>query len=344
MIALSLPLFCRIEVVPQSESRIICLQIPALDKSVRYDLDTLPPRQDANTKEPDFALAALHEAVDDGWSFAHGANCVSTVDLPMKAGCSTSSAFTVAWIQILAVLANQSLTPLQLAERAHQAEVTHYKAPGGTMDHITSAVGGLLRIGPGAFQVEALPLLDGDDESLGFWVLAYSGEPKDTMRHLKRCKDARITLLEKLGGDWDGDGGTCSLSNDELELLRTTRINKDMESTAFEAWKTGRTDDDSSPIGRKLGSLMMRHHEALRDGLGLSTDVLEAMNVAAMEAGAWGFKVVGSGGGGCGVAWTCSANAEIVAQAMENAGAVRTCIIRRASCGAYIEYDRGAGT
>lgn len=208
------------------------------------------------------------------------------------------------------------------------------------MDHITSAVGGLLRIGPGKFQVEAIPLT----EDVGVWVLGDSGEPKDTMKHLRRCKDSRLALLAKLGGDWDSDGGSepAALSDDEKELQRTTCANRDLEVAAFEKWKAGNTNNsDKDLLGKELGFLMMRHHETLRDGLRLSTNVLEAMNTAATDAGAWGFKIVGSGGGGCGVSWTSSTNAETVAMAMKRAGASQTWIIRGPSVGAHCITGQG---
>ena len=82
---------------------------------------------------------------------------------------------------------------------------------------------------------------------------------------------------------------------------------------------------------------MHKHHDALEKGLRLSTHRLEAMRTAAMNAGAWGFKLVGSGGGGCAVAWTPRGDAETVAQAMVQAGAKSTWIIDRPCEGARIE-------
>jgi galactokinase len=229
----------------------------------------------------------------------------------MQAGCSSSSAFTVAWIQVLARLAGITLsTPLELAKMAHKAEVTHYGATG------------TLRIGLGQWQVQRLP-----DISSGVWVLADSGQPKDTIGHLTRCKDARLGLFHKLGNDWDSTGP--DLTPDELVLLEATRTNIMTENKAATGWETA--------SGKELSALMLQHHEALRDGLRLSTDRLEGMRQAAMENGAWGFKVVGSGGGGCAVAWTSADNASVVANAMEDAGAVKTFVIRESSKGASVE-------
>eukprot|EP00536_Pseudo-nitzschia_multiseries_P014343 jgi/Psemu1/310849/fgenesh1_kg.688_\ len=255
-------------------------------------------------------------------------------------------------------------TLLELAKLAHRAEVTHFGNPGGTMDHVAIAVGsdsetkesdhkvyGALRIGPDPWKVEPLPVLPSfdsddnkDDNDNGVWILAYSGEPKDTMKHLKRCKYDRLSLLQqKLKGDWDHPiGSESTLSETEIILRNATITNRDTEEAAAKLWRScdgspHQSSTNGESVGRALANLMKEHHEALRDGLGLSTPRLEAMNQAAVDAGAWAFKVVGSGGGGCGVAWAPFCKATEVAKAMKNVvGAGENWIIERAGRGAHI--------
>ena len=326
-IALALPLRCTIRVTPRQDSRELILTFGS--KVWNIHLDRIPPKQVVGSSccddDLDFALAAVHEVLDAGWVFRCGADCVSTTTIPLQAGVSSSSAFCVAWIQVLAKLADHqpSLTPLETAQWAHRAEVIHFGSPGGTMDHVTSAVGGILRIGPGMWEYNRLAMPQ------GVWVLAYSGEPKDTLRHLNRCKGLRVKLLEKLGGSWDNV--VAGLSKDELVLLKATITNRDMEQNAADEW-------ESSP-SKVLASYMGKHHEALRDGLFLSTPRLEAMHEAALHAGAWAFKLVGSGGGGCGVAWCHNDIAEPVALAMKQAGAPATWIISDCGEGASVSDD-----
>jgi galactokinase len=352
VIALSLPLACTIHVTPDKDSRELILHMPAMGLNQEgvvwsIHLDRIPPKQGSvavsgatlsEDEEPlDFALAAVHEMLKDGWVFDQGgAVCVSTTTLPLQAGVSSSSAFCVAWIQVLAKLMTNTtatttttattastLTPLQVAKLAHRAEVTHFGSPGGTMDHMTSALGGILRIGPGMWDYQRLQA----PPQQGVWVLAFSGQPKDTIQHLNRCKGLRLKLLEKLGGSWDN---TCvdELTEDERTLLKATITNRDTEQRAATEWSV-------SPACT-LASYMGQHHAALRDGLHLSTPRLESMNEAAMKAGAWAFKVVGSGGGGCGVAWCFNGVADAVALAMKDAGAPETWIISDGSQGASI--------
>ena len=326
VIALALPLSCRIQVTPTMKSRMLKLHFQGTTWNL--DLDQLPPKQVVHDGDAlDFALAAVHEVVQAGWDIRCGADCISETDIPLQSGCSSSSAFCVAWVQVLANLSNvtATLTPIQLAQMAHRAEVVHFGSPGGTMDHVTSAVGGILRIGPGMWDYMQL-----DQPREGVWVLADSGQPKDTLGHLKRCKADRLAILEKLGGDWD-NASEQNLTSDEIVLLEATRRNRDMERRAAGEWNTA--------SGHDLGGWMDEHHRALRDGLLLSTPRIERVREAALQSGAWGFKVVGSGGGGCCVAWSSNSTAVQVGRAMEDAGAVKTWILTRAFQGAHVNYD-----
>jgi galactokinase len=192
-----------------------------------------------------------------------------------------------------------------------------------------------LRIGPGMWDVEPLPLLD---FSSGVWILADSGDMKDTFGHLKRCKDDRLSLLEQIGGTWNENIPEGKLSDDQVQLLKATLTNRDTEADATKLWREALEDTSTGDaIGRKLGALMLRHHHALRDGLKLSTEKLDAIGEAAMTAGAWGYKLVGSGGGGCAVAWVPSHLASAVTEEMTKAGARNAWTIDTPSQGARIE-------
>lgn len=321
VIAVALPLFCRIQVTPTTTSSSI-LTLRFQETTWTVDREHLPPRQIVQEGDNlDFMLAALHEVIDAGWTIQWGANCLSETDIPLQSGCSSSSAFCVSWVHVLAMLSHQSITPIELAKMAHRAEVVHFASPGGTMDHVTSALGGILRIGPGMWDFEQL-----QPPREGVWVLADSGQPKDTLGHLQRCKQDRLDILEQLHGNWDEKSE--NLSDDETLLLQATRTNRNMEQHAFQEWNTA--------SGQALGGWMDQHHCALRDGLHLSTTRLEHMRTAALLAGAWGFKVVGSGGGGCGIAWSPNMSVVKVANAMKGAGAIQTWIVSTPSEGAHI--------
>ena len=163
-----------------------------------YDLQNMPPSPPLEGQQPvDFALAAIHEVIKEGWELtqftksskppndnnnntrqSYVVHCHSSSgELPLQAGCSSSTAFLVAWVLMLAQLAGKAdelqQDPILLAKLAWKAEVERFGHPGGTMDHVSIALGttdnisnnnnnehcGALRIGPGQWQVERLPPL-----------------------------------------------------------------------------------------------------------------------------------------------------------------------------------------
>lgn len=69
----------------------------------------------------------------------------------------------------------------------------------------------------------------------------------------------------------------------------------------------------------QFGELMIRNHQLLQQ-LGVSTVKLDAMVKAAMEAGAWGAKLSGAGGGDCIIILASEENREAVETAVEKVG------------------------
>ena len=65
--------------------------------------------------------------------------------------------------------------------------------------------------------------------------------------------------------------------------------------------------------------MLSDHHQILRDVLHVSTPKIESMLNAALNAGALGGKINGSGGGGCMFAYSPE-SPETVVQAIESVG------------------------
>ena len=141
------------------------------------------------------------------------------------------------------------------------------------------------------------------------------------MRVLFRCKDSRLELMKKLESRTPGiDFKLCSsnhdltnLDNDEKELYFGTIKNKEILNEALLELSKDKIDH------KVIGKLLNDHHSVLRDILQISTEKIENMLEAALNAGAYGGKINGSGGGGCMFAYAPD-NPEKVAEAIKNAG------------------------
>jgi galactokinase len=317
VIAAAIPLGCRLVVQPRTDG-VWTLRTPRLGFEWGCHVAEVGVSVASERPGPaEFLTAGLAEAMKAGWDVRCGGDVLCHVDLPLQSGLSSSTALVVAWVQALARVAGVPLSPQALAMQAHQVEVTHFGAPGGHMDHVASALGGTHRI-HGDWTVERL-----GGTGKGVWVVVDSGQPKDTLGHLTRCKSDRQALVNEHGGNWCAPEELESwgqLTERERALWRATWNNRELESRAAADWSS------SEVVG-----WMSEHHAQLRDGLGLSTETMERLGKAARDAGAVGWKMVGSGGGGCGLAWVPEEWASDVHQAVRRAGAAASWTVREAS-------------
>jgi galactokinase len=249
----------------------------------------------------DYFRSGYNVLIDKGLRFSRGIECTVNGNIPINSGTSSSSALLVTWIHFLSQMADNphQFTQQELGVLAYQAEIVEFNEPGGMMDHLSTAIGHAvyLQFDP---EVKAEPL----QPDLGAFVLADSLEPKDTIGVLKRAKFARLDLIEKIRtkipsfslhtfSTADREQTKDFLSKDEYELLSGTLRNRDILREALVLFKNGTMTDEI------LGNLLSEHHRILRDLLQISTPKIERMLSAAIEAGALGGKINGSGGGGC---------------------------------------------
>ncbi len=298
------------------------------DRQVRIDLPDIGSRESFTIGAPlpyrgarDYFRSSVNVLLRRGFTFTDGCDCVVRGDIPINSGTSSSSALIVTWLAFLAQISDQhaALPPLEAAALAHEAEVVEFGEPGGMMDHFATACGGVLAIDfHPALSVREIPA------RLGTLVLGDSGEPKDTTTILGRVKAGVLHAVQALERRFPGfslhdeEAGAIVqragfLTRDERELLRGTLRNRDITREARAIMCEGVLDH------RRLGALLNEHQAVLRGVLRISTPRIDRMIQAALDAGAWGAKINGSGGGGC--MFACAPEQpELVARAVRRAG------------------------
>jgi galactokinase len=314
VIACAISLRLTIDVSPRTDT-ILLVEMPDVGSSVSCRVDehfgTMLPR--------DYIRSGINVMRRRGFTFSRGYSCRVRGNIPIAAGTSSSSALAVAWVNVLSLISDQSrpLDPEASCRFAHEAEVVEFGEPGGMMDHVASAFGGVLALtfSP-ALSVHRL------HPELKAFVLGDSGEPKQTHAVLSGVKSRVSALAEKIAGaDRAFTLGTMALGEidryrtllgaEEMALLRGTLRNRDITREAREMM--------SGPGADGFGPLLSEHHAILRDALHISTPKIERMIDAAMHAGARGAKINGSGGGGCMFAYAPD-DPETVAAAIAEAG------------------------
>jgi len=268
------------------------------------------------SKERDYYKSALNVLQRAGLDLRRSVEVVVNGEIPINSGTSSSSALIVAWIAFLLKQADdvRAEDRLLIAKLAHRAEVLEFEEPGGMMDHFATAFGGVQFID---FSDANGPQKLRDD--LGAFVLGDSMQPKDTKGILARVKNGALDGLRIVGKDIhqisadDVKSFENKLNTTQCQVLRANIANRGITSAARRLMQDDHFDR------AQFGRLLSEHHEQLRNGLDISTPKIERMINAAMDAGALGAKINGSGGGGCMFAYAPE-HTQPVAQAIKSQG------------------------
>ncbi|MCE5217166.1 hypothetical protein LLH03_09080 [bacterium] len=320
VIAASIDLDIRITGSPRRDC-IFAVRMPDLtgrepDFDLFCDSQELPYRNNR-----DYLRSATNVLHRLGLPMERGFDCEIRGTIPINAGTSSSSALTIAWLAFLLYSQRGQLqeSPSQIAHLGYQAEVREFNEPGGMMDHYTSAVGGLLYIDCG----EPVTISQLDAHLDGF-VLGNSLVPKNTtgvLRESRVATNAGIDLLCKHIPDFDFKSTPREQAEEFYGLMephiqrriKAHFINRDLCQEARQMLASGQVDE------QRLGEMLYEHQVQLRDGIGVSHQKLDQLVEAAMEAGALGGKLNGSGCGGAMFAYAPGRQEE-VAEAINRAG------------------------
>ena len=271
----------------------IIIRKPDLDQVEYFSLNDL-----TYTKPRDYYKSGIKICKNNGLTFSSGFECEISSQIPIRAGTSSSSAINVSWILFLSKMADnpKDWNQQKIGELTYQSEVKEFNEPGGMMDQYATAMGHLiyLRSEP-EISIQLLK------SNLGSFVLGDSSEPKDTIEVLKRCRDSQQKIFQKLKSknpklninNCDKNLDLSDLKTNEIELYNGMIQNRDILKRVLPEL------EKDEPDHRFIGELLSEHHTILRDVLQVSTPKIESMIDAAMDAGALGGKINGSGGGGC---------------------------------------------
>lgn len=295
---------------------IVHFDLPDIRQSEEFTLD-FPLTY---TKERDYFKSVLNVLSRKGHVFEKGLEIEVRGNIPINSGTSSSSALLVSWVELLNEMFQLGYTQKEVGEITYEAEVLEFTEPGGMMDQYSTAVGNVIYL---ASQPEIYIKTYARD--LGTFVLGDSCEPKDTLgilAHVKFGTLGGIEKIKKVEPSFDlamTDLASCEaykslLTEDEWVLLAANISDRDILLAAKSMFEGEESWEDA-----RLGDLLNQHQVNLREHKRISTPKIDRMISAALDAGALGAKINGSGGGGCMFAYTPT-NPEAVVDAIEKAG------------------------
>jgi len=282
----------------------------------------IPLSLQAFTAQPDYFFSGLAVMLDQGVRIEQGYDLTIEGNIPMNAGLSSSTALVTAWIKFLAAVGFPHLTTTndQIATWSHRAEVAFFNQPGGHMDHITIAHQGLICLDNTTL---ALETLNSPFESI---VIAESGIEKKTLEVLRNARtyaEKAIQSVKTANPEFklhQADGSAVERYMNVIDPLHRKHWyaaihNHLITREALQLFKQQGTAES-------LGRLMNAHQHILENCIENTPKAMSQMMDLARQSGAYGAKIVGSGGGGVMVALCSKDNCNKVMQAFKEAGAV----------------------
>ena len=303
----------------ENDTETLHLFMPDIQQQRNIPLDT--PLD--NIASDDHFLSAIKVLKQYGCVPNSGYDIKLTGNIPINAGTSSSSAVVVAWVQFLLEAFGASITINKeyIAQIAYEAEVVAHGAPGGRMDQFSIGLGNIIYLETGTpytFDIIHTPL-----DSI---IIGESGVPKKTIGVLSQLKEKALLAIhsvkEKLH-DFEIKEAKREDIKKYLNYIPDTLhpylyaaiVNHDITQKAIRAFRKKKIDL------KEIGVLMDQHHEILKDTLGITIPRIDDMITAAKQAGAYGAKIVGSGGGGSIVVLAPKGKETAIIEAIKNAGA-----------------------
>lgn len=252
-----------------------------------------------------------------------GYDITVTGDIPINSGTSSSSALLMGWIQFLitAFGVDDEVTPEFIAKIGYASEVLEHGEPGGMMDHFSIGVGNIVYINtkdPFSYKIIGT--------NLKGLITGVSGVPKETIGLIGELKGNALMAIDMVKQHFPN----FDLNTSEIgDIDRYRNCLPDRLIPFFEAalknyhYTKEALKEFEKPVLdlKKIGELMNQHHEVLRDLLKITVPRIDDMINAALRAGAYGAKIVGSGGGGSIVVIADPAKEAAVIEAILKAGA-----------------------
>jgi galactokinase len=296
-----------------------------LVKKINFESVDRIPFEDLEKPAPlgDYLRLSLQVLRRYGCIPDHGYEIEISSSIPINAGLSSSSALTIAWTQFLlsAFGVDRPRTPDLLIQLSHEIEVLEQGTAGGKMDHHAIVRGNMIYLDTTSEEV-----LSFTPPPIGL-VVGVSGDPKQTSNILATRKEGALLAIQQIKTQ-EPDFQLAETEPHQVDRYRpymdanlwpffeAAVLNHAITQQALQSLQTG--DFDPS----RLGSLMNEHHQLLKNNLHITTPKIDSMIAAALEAGAHGAKIVGSGGGGCMVTLVSPEQQENVTRALLTAGAL----------------------
>ncbi|MCB0458471.1 MAG: galactokinase [Flavobacteriaceae bacterium] len=302
----------------KNNSKVFNIYKPDIDTKESIAIDAV--NENTNVIGDHF-LAALKVVQRHGCIPTEGYDITITGNIAINAGISSSSAVLMTWVKFLLEAFCDKETDGELAaEIAYQAEVIEQKSSGGKMDQYSIGLGNIIYL-----ETDVESSYERIEKPLEGLIVGESGIPKKTLALLKELKEKSWLAISKVKEKLP-DFTVKRAKIEELDNY-LNYVEDDLKPYLYAAisnynvTKNAQKEFAKETLDlKKIGELINEHHVILRDSLKITLPKIDNMINAALDSGAYGAKIVGSGKGGCIVALSPPGKEKAIIKAIKDAG------------------------
>ena len=294
VIACAINKYIVVEGVPNKTNYLI-FNLIDLGQIVEINLD----EDFSSLKKGDHVRHVIKTLKNNNININKGYDIKISSDIFINAGISSSSAFTVALISFFIKIFDSKISSEELvAELAYQSEVVDQGGSGGRMDQYSISIGNTIFLETkSAFSFKKI------NNPIKNFIIANSGVKKQTDLILKNLKNKTINAVN-----------TIKLKNPSFNLNKVSikgiyEYENQLSKTSFNYIKAAVENHSITQAAylemtkkisnfNNIGELMNRHHDILKNDLSITVPLIDEMIDSALKNGAYGAKIIGSGGGG----------------------------------------------
>lgn len=230
-----------------------------------------------------------------------GATIEIDSDLPVGAGVSSSAALECAVALGLCEISGVALSPRVLAAAARHAENEFVGAPTGIIDQHASMLcqaGHAMLLDCATREIEQVPFCPsaaGVSSLVIDTCVPHSLADGAYARRRAQCEEAARQLEVPFLGQITDPADADRLEDPKLRR-RARHVVSD--SARARAIATALKEEDGADVYREIGEILTEGHASLRDDFEVSWEQADVTVETAIEAGAYGAKMIGGGFGG----------------------------------------------
>lgn len=282
------------------------IKVYSLNTKTGFEIDLKEIRKDSKYSWANYVFGVFSILLDEGYTIPHGLNILIDSEIPLGSGLSSSAALLDLIVYLTSETFSLGISLKEVAKLAQRVENDYLGLKSGIMDEAAIALGKknhCLLLNCQEYEYEQIPLDLGDYT----FVVLKTNVPRSLVsskynERVEECQKGLELIKKKMNVNNLCEisvlklGEVRDLISDELIYRRVKHVISEQHRVHLFVEALKKKDIVL------LGKILNESHLSLKDDYEVSGPYLDAIQIAALHAGAIGARMTGAGFGGCAIA------------------------------------------